>query len=102
MLKNTERFEHTITNSEIVQDFPIDVSMYSDHNNIIIVRMLLLLKFEIFKNYFQVLKAMAHDSSQPTKGPWTITCHPYIHKQFMAYCPDRSLRFNAYFADVNR
>ena len=28
MLKNTERFEHTITNSDIVQDFPIDVSIH--------------------------------------------------------------------------
>jgi hypothetical protein len=27
-----------------------------------------------------VLKAMGTDSTQPTKGPWTVTSHPYIYR----------------------
>ena len=73
MMRNNERFHHTVTNPTLVQDFPINV-----------------------------LKAMAHDSSQPSKGPWTVTLHPYIFKQFLAYCPERSLRYNAHYADVTR
>ena len=45
---------------------------------------------------------MAMDSSQPAKGPWTVTLHPYIYRKFMEYCPNRSLRWNAYQADVTR
>lgn len=41
-------------------------------------------------------------SSQPSKGPWTVTLHPYIFDQFMAYCPDRKLRYNAHSAKVSR
>ena len=63
MARNTERYQHTIGNPEIVKDFPIDV-----------------------------VKSMAHDNTQPSKGPWTVTLHPYIYKKFLAYCPDRQLR----------
>ena len=60
---NAQRYQHTIINPQIVKDFPMDL-----------------------------LKAMAHDSTQPSKGPWTVSLHPYIYKQFLAYCPDRQLR----------
>ena len=60
---NAQRYRHTILNPEIVKDFPMDL-----------------------------LKAMAYDSMQPSKGPWTVSLHPFIYKQFMAYCPDRKLR----------
>lgn len=64
LIKSTERFQHVITDPNVVRDFPVDL-----------------------------LKAMAYDSSQPSKGPWTVTLHPYIYRQFLAYCPDRSIRY---------
>ena len=48
----TERYRHVIRDPNVVRDFPVDV-----------------------------LKAMATDSTQPTRGPWTVSLHPYIHKQ---------------------
>jgi len=73
MEMNAQRYQHTILNPQIVRDFPIDL-----------------------------LKAMAHDSTQPSKGPWTVSLHPYIYRQFLAYCPDRQLRYGAYFANISR
>ena len=69
----TERYRHNIKDPNVVRDFPVDV-----------------------------LKAMALDSSQPTKGPWTVTLHPYIYKQVMAYSPERSLRWRLHQAYVTR
>jgi len=69
----TERFRHVISNPDVVRDFPVDV-----------------------------LKAMASDSSQPTRGPWSVSLHPYIYKQVMAYCPDRSVRWTTHLGDVMR
>jgi len=69
----TERYRHVIRDPNVVRDFPVDV-----------------------------LKAMATDSTQPTRGPWTVSLHPYIHKQVMAYCPDRSVRWTTYLGDVMR
>ena len=71
--RSTERFKHTIRDPNVVRDFPIDV-----------------------------LKAMATDSSQPTKGPWVVTLHPYIQRQVMSYCPDRNVRWNTHLGDVQR
>ena len=65
MENNAQRYQHTIMNPQIVREFPMDL-----------------------------LKAMAHDSTQPSKGPWTVSLHPYIYKQFLAYCPDRQLRYS--------
>jgi len=73
MENNAQRYQHTIMNPQIVREFPMDL-----------------------------LKAMAHDSTQPSKGPWTVSLHPYIYKQFLAYCPDRQLRYGAYFANISR
>ena len=73
MTQSTERFRHQIKDPNVVRDFPVDV-----------------------------LKAMAIDSTQPTKGPWTVTLHPYIYKQVMAYSPERSLRWKVHQADVTR
>jgi oligopeptidase A len=70
---NNDRYQHTMYNAEVVKDFPLDV-----------------------------LKAMAHDSTQPSRGPWTLTLHPYVYKQHMAYCPDRQLRYGAHYAHVTR
>ena len=73
MMKNNERFRHTIDDPSLVKSFPVDV-----------------------------LKIISHDRAQPSKGPWTITLFPYIYKQFMAYCPSRQLRYNAHYAEVVR
>lgn len=73
MRLNTDRYQHTIVNPDIVRDFPIDL-----------------------------LKAMAHDGTQPSRGPWTNTLHPYIFREFLAHCPDRHLRYAAYYAYVSR
>ena len=69
----TERFRYQIKDPNIVRDFPVDV-----------------------------LKTMAMDGTQPTKGPWTVTLHPYIYKQVMAYAPERNLRYRVYQAYVTR
>ena len=73
IMTSTERFRYQIKDPNTVRDFPIDV-----------------------------LKAMAYDSTQPTKGPWTVTLHPYIYKQVMSYSPERSLRWRIHQADVTR
>ena len=39
-----------------------------------------------------MIRAMAADSSQPARGPWSVTLHPYVHRKFMEYCPERRLR----------
>eukprot|EP00095_Tigriopus_kingsejongensis_P011036 maker-scaffold109_size355148-snap-gene-1.29 protein:Tk11036 transcript:maker-scaffold109_size355148-snap-gene-1.29-mRNA-1 annotation:"oligopeptidase a" len=69
----TQRFRTSVNDDNVAREFPIDV-----------------------------LKAMAVDSSQPTKGPWNVTLHPYIYRKFLEYCPDRRQRWNLYQAYVSR
>merc|ERR550519_2424231 len=69
----TARFRSVVRDPAVVREFPEDL-----------------------------LRAMSLDSSQPAKGPWSVTLHPYIHRKFMEYCPDRMLRWNVYQADVGR
>ena len=69
----TQRFRHVIRDPAIVREFPVDL-----------------------------LRAMSADSSQPAKGPWSVSLHPYIYRKFLAYCPERRLRWNAYNAYVSR
>jgi len=69
----TSRFRHVIRDPTVVREFPMDL-----------------------------LRAMAADSGQPGRGPWSVTLHPYIHRKFMEYCPERRLRWNAHVATVNR
>ena len=59
----TQRFRHVIRDPAIVREFPVDL-----------------------------LRAMSADSSQPAKGPWSVSLHPYIYRKFLAYCPERRLR----------
>ncbi|TRY68570.1 hypothetical protein TCAL_06919 [Tigriopus californicus] len=73
MMMSTQNFRASVNDPQVVSDFPIDV-----------------------------LKAMALDSSQPTKGPWSVTLHPYLYQKFLEYCPDRRLRWNVYQASVSR
>ena len=69
----TQRFRHVIRDPAVVREFPVDL-----------------------------LRAMSADSSQPAKGPWSVSLHPYIYRRFLAYCPERRLRWNAYNAHVSR
>ena len=73
IMTSTEKYRAQIKDPNVVRDFPVDV-----------------------------LKAMSLDSTQPTKGPWTVTLHPYIYKQVMAYSPDRTLRWRLHEAKVTR
>ena len=73
VMTSTDKFRAQIKDPNVVRDFPVDV-----------------------------LKAMALDSTQPTKGPWTVTLHPYIYKQVMAYSPDRTLRWRLHEGKVTR
>jgi len=69
----TQRFRHVIRDPAVVREFPVDL-----------------------------LRAMSVDSSQPAKGPWSVTLHPYIYRKFLEFCPDRRLRWNAYNAYTAR
>ena len=73
MTTATQRFRHVIRDPAVVREFPVDL-----------------------------LRAMSADSSQPAKGPWSVSLHPYIYRRFLAYCPERRLRWNAYNAHVSR
>jgi len=70
---STQRFRHVIRDPSVVREFPVDL-----------------------------LRAMSSDSSQPAKGPWSVTLHPYMYRKFLEYCPDRKLRWNAYNAYTSR
>jgi len=70
---STQRFRHVIRDPAIVREFPVDL-----------------------------LRAMSVDSTQPAKGPWSVTLHPYIYRKFLEYCPDRRLRWNAFNASTVR
>jgi len=69
----SERFRHVIRDPAVVREFPVDL-----------------------------LRAMSVDTSQPAKGPWSVTLHPYVYRKFLQYCPDRRLRWNAFNADRSR
>jgi len=70
---STQRFRHVIRDPSVVREFPVDL-----------------------------LRAMSVDSTQPAKGPWSVTLHPYIYRKFLEYCPERRLRWNAYNASIVR
>lgn len=70
---STKKFSHTIKNSEVVQDFPPDL-----------------------------LKLIAEDPSKYSDGPWRVTLQPQIYIPFMEYCPERDLRYKAWYAMVGR
>lgn len=36
------------------------------------------------------------------EGPWVVNLQPHIYQAFMEYCPDRTLRWNAWNANVSR
>lgn len=69
----TRKFMHQIHDPQIVGGFPNDL-----------------------------LKTIAFDPNQPTKGPWSVSLKPNVCVPFMQYCPDRELRWNVWQAMVSR
>ncbi|XP_026761172.2 uncharacterized protein LOC113520107 [Galleria mellonella] len=65
-------FTNTITNPDVLREFPESL-----------------------------IKSMA-GNNDPNKGPWQVTLQPHIYEPFMQYCPDRSLRWNAWQANVQK
>lgn len=69
----TKAFKQEVTDAMIVRDFPPPL-----------------------------LKSLAKDPEQPTRGPWTITLHPEVLNPVLEHCPDRDLRRNLWVANVLR
>lgn len=68
-----KQFSHTITNPEIMKEFPL-----------------------------HVLKDMSVDSSHVEKGPWKVFLKSYLVSNFLEYCPSRDLRWNVWQADTRK
>ncbi|XP_071451986.1 uncharacterized protein [Hetaerina americana] len=69
----TNLFSHTITDPNLVRDFP-----------------------------YCLLEEMAVDRSQPSRGPWKVTLIGGVAPRFMEHCPNSSLRLNVWQATVRR
>ena len=67
--KARELFSHTIKEPSTVRDFPSEL-----------------------------LRAVAVDSSAPSRGPWRATLQPTVFDSFMEHCPDRDIRWNVWSA----
>lgn len=64
---SSKLFKHKITDLSLTRDFPE-----------------------------QLLKLMAENREEPSRGPWTVTLHPQVKTQFLEYCPERQLRWNVW------
>ncbi|XP_013794444.1 probable cytosolic oligopeptidase A [Limulus polyphemus] len=71
LTKARSAFSHTITDIGIVADFPDEL-----------------------------IKEMAVDRTNPSRGPWIVTLDPHIYNPFMKFCSDRLLRWNIWNANV--
>ncbi|GFS96475.1 probable cytosolic oligopeptidase A [Nephila pilipes] len=57
------------------------------------------LEFNDVRNFpRELLKLLAFDPSNISKGPWRLTLDPHIYHYFLKHCDDRMLRWNAYYA----
>ncbi|GBN08227.1 hypothetical protein AVEN_270861-1 [Araneus ventricosus] len=57
------------------------------------------LQFNDVRNFpRELLKLLASDPSNASKGPWTLTLDPHIYHNFLKYCDNRLSRWNAYYA----
>ncbi|XP_076243592.1 uncharacterized protein LOC143184898 isoform X2 [Calliopsis andreniformis] len=50
----------------------------------------------------EILKSMAQDAEKAHDGPWTVNLDPALMNPFMEYCPDRTLRWKVWDANVTR
>ncbi|XP_032520430.2 uncharacterized protein LOC116772371 [Danaus plexippus] len=57
---------------------------------------------QVAKEFPENLAMSMSASNDASKGPWKLTLQPHIYEPFMQYCPDRSLRWNAWQAHVQR
>ncbi|GIX73647.1 oligopeptidase A [Caerostris extrusa] len=58
------------------------------------------LEFSDVKNFPRdLLKLIALDPSNASKGPWRLTLDPHAYEQFLKYCDNRLLRWNVYYAN---
>ncbi|EFA01119.2 putative cytosolic oligopeptidase A-like Protein [Tribolium castaneum] len=69
----TKQFSHTIRDSSIVRDFPLDL-----------------------------LKTTASNPLKPLDGPWKVTLDPHVYLPIMEHCPEREIRWNVWQALVSR
>jgi len=69
----TGKFKQEITDAMVVRDFPPSL-----------------------------LKRIAADPEQPTRGPWTLTLHPEVLNPALENCPDRDVRQNLWIANRTR
>ncbi|CAH2039281.1 unnamed protein product, partial [Iphiclides podalirius] len=51
---------------------------------------------QIIKEFPESLAKIMSVNNDASKGPWRVTLQPYIYEPFMQYCPDRTLRWNAW------
>ncbi|KAG8178657.1 hypothetical protein JTE90_028714 [Oedothorax gibbosus] len=57
------------------------------------------LEFKDVRNFpRELLKSLAHDPTNASKGPWKVTLDPHVYRYFLKHCDDRLLRWNAWFA----
>ncbi|GFQ90211.1 probable cytosolic oligopeptidase A [Trichonephila clavata] len=57
------------------------------------------LEFNDVRNFpRELLKLLAFDPTNISKGPWALTLNPHIYRYFLKHCDDRMLRWNAYYA----
>ncbi|GFT46731.1 hypothetical protein TNCV_1316872 [Trichonephila clavipes] len=58
------------------------------------------LEFNDVRNFpRELLKLLAFDPTNISKGPWRLTLDPHIYRYFLKHCDDRMLRWNAYYAN---
>jgi len=48
----------------------------------------------------QLLRLMAENKEEPSRGPWRVTLEPQLVEMFLAYCPDRQMRWNVWQAQT--
>lgn len=73
LARSTNAFKQIITDAMIVRDFPPTL-----------------------------LRRLAADPDQPTRGPWTFTLHPEVLQPVLEHCPDPAIRENLWLANVLR
>ena len=65
----TQRFRHVIRDPAIVRSAPLTLTVNKVNS------------YFFFREFpVDLLKAMSADSSQPAKGPWSVSLHPYIYR----------------------
>lgn len=50
----------------------------------------------------ELLQKIAEDSKNPLAGPWKVQLKPFIVDNFLAYCPDRDLRWNIWKSNTQK